>query len=953
MTKVNTKALKDFIATWQNSGSEVADKVTYWNTLLELLGVPRQQIDNKTFIEYEKPIKLHENETFHGSIDAYIPSTRVLIEQKSNGVDLSKPESRPNGGSTEKITPFAQALRYNNHLGSKEKANFLVLSNFSQIVIYDIRDSLDVKPVIIELKDLEKDLYLLDFLVKKDENKRIEKEQKISVKAGELVSKIYNEFANIFAKYNQTADEKIKHSINTLCVRIVFCLYAEDAGLFSSKEQFYNYLEPVEPNKCGLALKLLFKVLDTKKEDRTKDDPFWADEHPELAQFDYVNGGLFRDEDIIIPPFTPELKHIILDEASKSFDWSDISPTIFGAVFESTLNPETRRSGGMHYTSIENIHKVIDPLFLNDLKKELESIKQYKNKKTIKEKAIAFQTKLSKITVFDPACGSGNFLTETFLSLRRLENEAIRLELSGESVLDVGQAEDWIKVSIKQFFGIEINDFAVSVAKTAMWIAEDQMMQETQDLVYAPNWNFLPLKTYVNIHEGNALEMDWNKVIPNYACHYIIGNPPFVGLTSLPTRNKDLKKKQTEDMNLVFKDLPKHGKLDYVTAWYEKAADMMQGTNIKACFVSTNSITQGEQVETLWKHLTQEKKLNIIFAYRSFIWNNEAKDTAKVHCVIIGFTCGKYTGQRILFEGKKAETVKHINGYLIDYDNIYVQSRKIIPPYGMPKMIQGNKALDGGGLILKPKDYSKFIEEYPETKDLIRLYIGANELINNKKRYCFWLKGVSPKRFIKNKAIKERLQTVIKARKKSPTKAVYETAEDTPYLFSQIRQPDVDYIAIPRMSSGDRKYLPIGFLNKDVIASDQLYLIPSTELWIFSVLMSSVHNAWINVVTGRLGNGIRYSPAVYANFPWLNFTQEQKEALNKTGQAILDARVQYPNDSLATLYAPFGMPPELVKAHKANNKLILKMYGLPTDANESQILTKLFSMYEDMTKNEK
>lgn len=290
--KTNTKELKDFIATWQDQGSEVADKVTYWNTLLELLGVPKQQIENKTYIEYEKPIKLRENEKFHGSIDAYIPSTKVLIEQKSNGVDLFKAESRPNGGDTEKITPFEQAKRYDNHLGSKEKANFLVLSNFNQIVIYDVRESVDVKPVIIDLKDLEKDLYLLNFLVKPDETKRLEKEKRISVAAGELVSKIYNEFANIFAKYDGVDDEKIKHSINTLCVRLVFCLYAEDAGLFNAKEQFYNYLEPVAPNKCGVALKDLFKVLDTKIDDRTKDDPFWNDENPELSQFPYVNGGL-------------------------------------------------------------------------------------------------------------------------------------------------------------------------------------------------------------------------------------------------------------------------------------------------------------------------------------------------------------------------------------------------------------------------------------------------------------------------------------------------------------------------------------------------------------------------------------------------------------------------------------------------------------------------------------
>ena len=554
-----------------------------------------------------------------------------MIEQKSNGVDLFKAESRPNGGDTEKITPFEQAKRYDNHLGSKEKANFLVLSNFNQIVIYDVRESVDVKPVIIDLKDLGKDLYLLDFLVKPDETKRLEKEKQISVAAGELVSKIYNEFANIFAKYDGVDDEKIKHSINTLCVRLVFCLYAEDAGLFNAKEQFYNYLEPVAPNKCGVALKALFKVLDTKIDDRTKDDPFWNDENPELSQFPYVNGGLFADTDIIIPPFSDELKDIVLNQASRGFDWSDISPTIFGAVFESTLNPETRRQGGMHYTSVENIHKVIDPLFLNDLKAELEDIKQYKNKKTIKEKAIAFQEKLSNLTFFDPACGSGNFLTETFLSLRRLENEAIRLELGGESVLDVGQADDWIKVSIQQFFGIEINDFAVSVAKTALWIAEDQMMKETQDLLYAPDWDFLPLKTYTKIHEGNALRMDWNKVLPNYACHYVIGNPPFSG-------KKEQTKEQKEDLRYVF-HVAKRDKsvsvLDYVCCWYKKANEYITGTKIQVAFVSTNSISQGEQVAPLWLHLNN---LSINFVWQSFAWNSEAKAKAKVHVIIIGFS---------------------------------------------------------------------------------------------------------------------------------------------------------------------------------------------------------------------------------------------------------------------------------------------------------------------------
>ena len=950
MNKTSKKEIQNFIKSWSTGAHEVADKVTFWNTILRFLGVQQEQIDNRTFIDYEKSIKLKKNEHFDGSIDAYIPSTRVLIEQKSSGVDLSKPENRPNGGHTERITPYMQARRYDNHLSANEHAHFYVLCNFNEFIIYDIRENVDTKPITIKLEDLDKDLYLLDFLVNTDETKRIVKEQKISVEAGKLVSKMYDELLNIFAEYPDLDDEQVKHSINELCVRLVFCLYAEDAGLFDTKEQFYNYLEPKAPNKCGSALKTLFKVLDTKIEDRTKNDTFWNEENPELAAFPYVNGGLFRNENIIIPPFTSKLKSIVLDEASRGFDWSAISPTIFGSVFESTLNPDERREGGMHYTSIQNIHKVIDPLFLNDLKAELEEIKtKYTRPATIKAKALVFQKKLATLTFFDPACGSGNFLTETYLSLRRLENEAIRLELGGESVLDVGQADDWIKVSIQQFSGIEINDFAVSVAKTALWIAEDQMMQETQDLLYAPDWDFLPLKTYTRIHEGNALRMNWEDIIPSYACHYIIGNPPFIGLSALPAKDKELKKQQTDDMNLVFKGLSKHGKLDYVAAWYEKAADMMQkNPNIKAAFVSTNSITQGEQVEILWKHLIENKHLTIIFAYRSFIWNNEAKDTAKVHCVIIGFTCGTYNGEKTLYEGDTVKHVEHINGYLLNYDNVYVQFRKVVPPYNMPKMTQGSKPLDGGGLLLNTKEYTDFISQFPSLKPLIRPYMGARELIQGKKRYCFWLNNVSPNVFANNKVIKERLKKVVETRKKSTTKNVRENAEVTPYLFSQIRQPETNYITVPQVSSGLRHYIPIILTDENVIASNGVYIIKSEDLWLFSVLTSSVHMAWANTVCGRLKSDYRYSPAVYANFPWLDFTKDQKDELTKTGQEILDARAKYPDSSLATLYNSMTMPPELVKAHKNNDKLVLSMYNLPTESTESEIVIHLFNLYNDL-----
>lgn len=944
--KTNTKELKDFITTWQDQGSEVADKVTYWNTLLEILGVPKQQIENKTYIEYEKPIKLKENEKFHGSIDAYIPSTKVLIEQKSNGVDLFKPESRPNGGDTEKITPFEQAKRYDNHLGSKEKANFLVLSNFNQIVIYDVRESVDVKPLIIDLKDLEKDLYLLDFLVKPDETKRLEKEKRISVAAGELVSKIYNEFANIFAKYDQVDDEKIKHSINTLCVRLVFCLYAEDAGLFNAKEQFYNYLEPITPNKCGVALKNLFKVLDTKIDDRTKDDPFWNDENPELSQFPYVNGGLFADTDIIIPPFSDELKDIVLNQASRGFDWSDISPTIFGAVFESTLNPETRRQGGMHYTSVENIHKVIDPLFLNDLKAELEDIKQYKNKKTIKEKAIAFQEKLSNLTFFDPACGSGNFLTETFLSLRRLENEAIRLELGGESVLDVGQAGDWIHVSIQQFFGIEINDFAVSVAKTALWIAEDQMMKETQDLLYAPDWDFLPLKTYTKIHKGDALTMDWNVVLPNYACHYVIGNPPFSG-------KKEQTKEQKEDLRYVF-HVAKRDKsvsvLDYVCCWYKKANEYITGTKIQVAFVSTNSISQGEQVAPLWLHLNN---LSINFVWQSFAWNSEAKAKAKVHVIIIGFSNKKYAKkEKFIFNKDKVEKVKEISPYMVGYlpQNVVISKHTTNIDPKAPILHYGSMPIDNGYLILNKEDVEAIKEENKDFLKFVRPYRGGNEIINNKTRWCLWLKDANPSEFRKSKFIRDRIEKNQQFRANSKRPQTKELA-DIPYLFGEIRQPKSSMLVLPKVSSEKRKYIPMPFIDPNTIINGSSLMISDATTYDLGILDSSVHMAWMRIVAGRLEMRYQYSKElVYSNFPWPNVDDKQKEKISQTAQAILDARANYPDASLADLYDSLAMPADLRKAHKANDKAVLQAYNLPADATESEIVAHLFKMYEKLTK---
>lgn len=935
MTKTSKKEIQNFIKSWSQGAHEVADKVTFWNTILRFLGVQQEQIDNRTFIDYEKSIKLKENEHFDGSIDAYIPSTHVLIEQKSSGVDLSKPESRPNGNHKEKITPYQQARRYDTHLSANERAYFYVLCNFDEFIIYDIRESVDTKPIIIKLKDLDKKLNSLDFLVNQHEA-RLQQEKQVSIDAGKLVSKMYDELLKIFSNYPNLDDQQVKHSINELCVRLVFCLYAEDANLFKSKA-FYNYLKDVEPAQIGLKLKELFKILNTKEEDRAKGDDFWAAEHPKLSKFPYCNGGLFANENIIIPPFTHELKHILLDEASEGFNWSAISPTIFGAVFESTLNPAARRQGGMHYTSVENIHKVIDPLFLNELTDELKQIKAWKQQKKKQELAKEFQTKLSRLTFFDPACGSGNFLTETYLSLRKLENEALKIQYPNP-VLDVGDSSKYIKVSIQQFYGIEINDFAVSVAKTALWIAESQMMEETKDIFYA-NWDFLPLKTYTHVHEGNALRMDWNSVLPNYACHYIISNPPFVGTLLMSNE-------QRKDMKMFF-DKPRY--LDYVTCWYMKTMQYAKQTKIHCAFVSTNSITQGSEVPSLWPTLINEG-LKINFAYRSFVWDNETQNKAHVHCVIIGFSFADYRAQKILFDNNTYKIVQNINPYLQEGNALIVYPAKKPLIAGIKKCSYGDIPRDGGGFMLDAKTYEELKTKDPIAYKYAHPYMMGRDFLHNTKRYCLFLENITPKEIKQSKFIQNRLKIVQQSRLTSKSKVIQKLGE-TPTLFKQRLKIEDNFIAIPVVSSQRRKYIPMGFLDKKIIPGNKIFVIPNGNLYDLGILESIVHTLWMKTISTRLKSDYEYSSTiVYNTFPWPNPTEKQKQKIAETAQGILDARAKYPDSSLADLYDPLAMPVDLQKAHKANDKAVFEAYNLKTNVNTGDIVAHLFKMYEDLTK---
>lgn len=921
------KNAKEFIKNWINKGYEKGESQKFWIELLtKVYGV-----ENITeFIKFEDTVKLDKTTGF---IDGIISETHVLIEQKSINKDLKSPIKQSDGTL---LTPYEQAKRYNNELPFSKKSRWIVLCNFKSFLIYDM-ERLNSEPEEILLKDLDKEYYRMNFLVEK-ENEHIKKEEEISFKAGELVGELYDAFSK---EYRNIEDEQAQKDLNELCVRIVFCLYAEDSGLFGKRSAFHDYLARYENlSDMRKALKDLFKILDTPYDKR---DVY----EDELNVFPYVNGGLFSNENIEIPKFTERIRKTLLSDASDNFNWADISPTIFGAVFESTLNPETRRSGGMHYTSIENIHKVIDPLFLNDLKNEFKEIKEIKNIRTKRGKLEEFQNKIAKLKFFDPACGSGNFLTETYISLRKLENEILDEVQENMMFEDMGNI---IKVSIQQFYGIEINDFAVKVAKTALWIAEAQMWEKTRNRLSSNSKlsDFLPLETYENIFEGSALSVNWEEVLQSTECSYIIGNPPFIGA-------KIMSKEQRNDIKKIFSEFNKAGEFDYVTAWYKLACDYMENTQIKCAFVSTNSICQGQHVITFWKYIIEKYNAKIIFAYKTFNWENEAKNNAKVYCVIVGFTKGgkDFTNKCILYTStSKYEICDKINPYLIPGDNYFIESRST-PICNVSKMNFGSRIVDGGGLILSREEKEKFIKDNPISEKWIRIYMGAEEFLNNKERYCLWLKDAEPNELKKCNLVLERVKFVKEYREKSISEITRKKAE-TPTLFYHTLQPDTDYLMIPSTTSSMRKYIPIGFMGKDVIASNATHIISNATLYEFGVLTSNVHMAWMRLVAGRLGNGYRYSKdIVYNNFPWPEPTKEQKDKIEKTAKQILEVRKKYKDSSLAELYDEITMPIELREAHRENDKAVMEAYGFRGQKmKESECVRRLMELYKKIIDKE-
>lgn len=919
--KQQKKAAKEFAEYWKGKGYEKGQSQKFWIDLLQNV----YGVENAThFISFEDQVHIDKSTGF---IDGYIESTKVMIEQKSLGKDLRKAIKQSDGTF---LNPFQQAKRYIVELPVDKHPRWVITCNFSEFLIYDMNKP-NSEPEQILLKDLPKEYYRLQFLVDTG-SEHLKKEMEISLKAGDLVGKLYDA---ILKQYKNPESEETLKSLNMLCVRLVFCLYAEDAGIFGQHEMFGDYLKQFQPKQVREEIIKLFRVLDTKPEDR---DPYMEDD---LAAFPYVNGGLFADENIEIPRFTEEIVDLLVNKASAGFDWSEISPTIFGAVFESTLNPETRRSGGMHYTSLENIHKVIDPLFLDALKAELEEIKALKVAKTREQRLQEYRKKLSQLTFLDPAAGSGNFLTETYLSLRRLENEALYEENHGQMLLGVKGEYNPIQVSIGQFYGIEINDFAVTVAKTALWIAESQMMQETEKLMQI-NLNFLPLKSYANIVEDNALRIDWESVVPKEKLNYIMGNPPFVG------KKEQTKEQKQEIIDTFGKKVKGVGNLDYVSGWYKKAAILSKNSNIQVAFVSTNSITQGEQVPILWKELI-DLGIHINFAYRTFCWDSEASLKAHVHCVIIGFSCIDNKTKR-LYSSERVQFVTNINPYLVNAPNIIIESRSKRICENVPQIYYGSMPIDDGHLILDKNDVETLLKENENNKRFIRRYVGGVELIRNKERWCLWLVGASPKDIQKSSFIKERIKLTADFRKSSNRPQTLALA-DTPTLFGEIRQPETNMIAIPKVSSENRRYIPLSYVSPEIIVNGSALIVPGASQYHFGILISNVHMAWMRTVAGRMKSDYQYSGnVVYNNFPWCTPTPEQKANIEKTAQAILDARAKYPDCSLADLYDETTMPPELRKAHQANDFAVMAAYGFNRKITESECVAELMKRYQALVK---
>jgi type I restriction-modification system DNA methylase subunit len=886
-----------FSKEWESETSEKSESQSFWNDFFNVFGISRRRVGS-----FELPIKKADNK--QGFIDLLWKGT-ILVEHKSRGKDLDKATQ--------------QAKDYFPNLKEHELPKYILVSDFQKFRLYDLDTDETTE---FELKDFVNHVHLFGFMAGYE--KRVYKdEDPVNIKAAELMGKLHDRLKEI----GYTG-----HDLEVYLVRLLFCMFADDTGIFDTKGIFWEYIDlHTKEDGSDLAMHIasIFHVLNTPNEKRLKN----LDEN--LAQFPYVNGKLF-EETVQPAAFDKQMREMLLEACA--FDWGKISPAIFGSMFQAVMNQTERRNLGAHYTSEKNIQKLIKPLFLDDLYIEFEKAKGSKGK--LEE----LHQKIANLYFLDPACGCGNFLIITYRELRDLEI-LILLELNktGQLVTDISSI---IQVDVDQFAGIEYDEFAVRVAEVAMWLIDHQMNVKVSN-EFGQYFARLPLEKAARIVHGNSLRIDWESVVSKEKLSYILGNPPFVGKAFQDDQQK-------ADMQEIFAGVKGAGVLDYVAAWYVKAAQFIQDTNIHIAFVSTSSISQGEQVGILWQELYSKYKIKIHFAHRTFSWSNEAKANAAVHCVIIGFGLYDIENKRIFdyidIKGEPSEKkVKNINPYLVEGSDLVILSRKT-PISNVPNINFGSMPNDGGHLIMTESEKEEFLKNEPEAEKWIRPYTGGHEFINGYSRYCFWLVDIQPQDLKRFKDIAQRVEEVKRVRSQSNREATRKLA-DFPTLFGENRQPQKDYLAVPEVSSERRKYIPIGFLKSHVIASNKLQLIPDATSYVFGVLTSEMHMTWVRYVCGRLKSDFDYSSTVvYNNYPFPETANDkQKQKVETAAQKVLDTRAKYPDSSLADLYDPLTMPPDLVKAHQALDKAVDLCYRPQPFVSELNRIEYLFSLYEALS----
>ena len=932
-----------FVREWSGRGDEKQDTELFWIDLMQsVLGLE----DATRRLRFQVRADTDAGTGHFGFADVSVPSAKAIIEQKSLGVDLDRPEVRQG----REVTPVQQALAYANGMPYSDKPRYIVTCNFETFRIYDTQldPTCRKRPLELRLKDLPSNVSALRFLDGGHDAPE-SLSRAVSVEAGRVMGRIHDLVA---AKFIDPDSEDSHHALSVFCTRVMFLMFCEDAGIIEAG-LFRDYVNSFSAEHLRRALKDLFVWLDTPEGER---DPY---EGGLLAKFPYMNGGLFRER-TEIPQLDETVKYAIATEGSQAFDWSGVDPTVFGSIFEGALSHDARRAGGMHYTSPENIHRVIDPLFLDGLRDELDEILAKQSPSARTRALKAYQERLGRLSFLDPACGSGNFLTEAYVCLRRLENRVLaELQKSRQQTFVFEEVDGSpVRVSLENFHGIEINDFACCVARTALWIAEKQADADTAKITRRV-YDELPLCEYDTIRKGNALRMDWNDVVPAERCDYIMGNPPFIG-ASLCTAE------QKADVVALFGKIKLSNSLDYVSGWYYKAAQMMAtNPSIMTALVSTNSICQGEQVAPLWGTLRERFDVHIDFAWRTFVWNSEATDQAHVHCVIVGFSVGSEDGGEIYYPAGESRHAECVSPYLIDAPWVVVHSSaKAICP-GHPIMKNGSKPTDGGWYLFTDEEKDDFIRREPGSARLFRPWVGSAEFINRTNRWCLYLGDVKPEEIVGMPLVVERVQAVRAVRlgtgpnskgktaaKRPPAPTV--KSADTPMRFFCDNVQSEPYLIVPNVSSSSRRYVPIGFVEPTVIASNLVAIAEHATLYDFGIMTSQFHNAWMRTIGGRLKSDYRYTPGlVYNTFPWPEPSEEERSQIESWAKAVLAAREAHPGCSYADLYGKSldVLFPDLASAHRGLDAAVEAAYGVDFGGDEGRIVAHLFRLYAEKVGN--